>query len=367
MKKMLVLVIIGLMVSVFPVNGAPATVLKDISKHWAKAQIEQAVIKGYVSGFPDGTFKPDQPVTRAQFFRMLSDALKLKVEPVKEGQAWYIPYVVAVQSEQYHDYADFSSEYDKELTRTEMVRIIVHAGYLSLFVVEMDDPGLWEMATKAGLIHGSTGGELLPEGLTTRAQAVAVIERVLDVKAGKKLPVDDRAISYAEIEKYGTNMNWMWGVSANPLPMKVDLGSNLDISIDQLLILDMEDPNRPYKDLFPEVMIDTGESADHHYVVAMHFNIKNNNMKEHAQWDLSFKISGSGMNSIFRSSYISTAQKNNTPIKVVPAFLLDKTEQVEGWYLMSIPKSVVDEDAKNKVVYFFDLPHQKRVYLTPQE
>ncbi|MBQ5749365.1 MAG: S-layer homology domain-containing protein [Oscillospiraceae bacterium] len=39
--------------------------------HWAYAQIEKAVEKGLIKGYDDGTFRPDEPVTRAQFVTML--------------------------------------------------------------------------------------------------------------------------------------------------------------------------------------------------------------------------------------------------------------------------------------------------------
>ncbi len=39
--------------------------------HWAYAQIEKAVEAGLIKGYDDGTFRPDEPVTRAQFVTML--------------------------------------------------------------------------------------------------------------------------------------------------------------------------------------------------------------------------------------------------------------------------------------------------------
>ena len=38
----------------------------DIDHHWAKESIQKQVSKGRLEGFPDGTFRPDEPVTRAQ-------------------------------------------------------------------------------------------------------------------------------------------------------------------------------------------------------------------------------------------------------------------------------------------------------------
>jgi N-acetylmuramoyl-L-alanine amidase len=45
---------------------------KDVTQdHWAYQAIIEAARKGFISGFPDGTFKPDQPLTRAQMAAIL--------------------------------------------------------------------------------------------------------------------------------------------------------------------------------------------------------------------------------------------------------------------------------------------------------
>ena len=38
----------------------------DYEKHWAREDIEWAMEKGLLKGYPDGTFQPDKPVTRAE-------------------------------------------------------------------------------------------------------------------------------------------------------------------------------------------------------------------------------------------------------------------------------------------------------------
>lgn len=44
---------------------------KDIENHWAKNDIEKVVKKGIMNGFPDETFRPDEPLTRAQLCSIL--------------------------------------------------------------------------------------------------------------------------------------------------------------------------------------------------------------------------------------------------------------------------------------------------------
>ena len=51
----------------------------DVSaSHWALQYIETAVSVGIVSGYTDGTFRPDDTVTRAESTKMLSKTMKLK-------------------------------------------------------------------------------------------------------------------------------------------------------------------------------------------------------------------------------------------------------------------------------------------------
>ena len=47
----------------------------DIEGHWAKAYIERAAELGWISGFQDGTFRPDAYITRAQAVTMINRML----------------------------------------------------------------------------------------------------------------------------------------------------------------------------------------------------------------------------------------------------------------------------------------------------
>lgn len=63
--------------SPFIVQATTATAnFTDLSaQHWAKAFIDPLVQKGWLSGFTDGSFQPDAPMTRAQFAALLVGAL----------------------------------------------------------------------------------------------------------------------------------------------------------------------------------------------------------------------------------------------------------------------------------------------------
>ena len=55
--------------------------------HYAASAIDDCVAKGIVSGYANGTFKPDEPVTRAQFCVMLARALYPQETAAPEPEA----------------------------------------------------------------------------------------------------------------------------------------------------------------------------------------------------------------------------------------------------------------------------------------
>lgn len=60
-----------------PKGSAP---FSDIDGHWAAKYISKAYQLGLIAGFADGTFKPDQKVTRGQLVAMINEAMNRHVE-----------------------------------------------------------------------------------------------------------------------------------------------------------------------------------------------------------------------------------------------------------------------------------------------
>ena len=48
--------------------------LTDIAGHWAFDNINKLLAMGYISGYPDRTFRPDHPISRAEFITVLVKA-----------------------------------------------------------------------------------------------------------------------------------------------------------------------------------------------------------------------------------------------------------------------------------------------------
>jgi len=63
--------------------GWAQTTFPDVaSSYWAADFIQALVARGVIAGFPDGTFRPEDPVTRAQFAAMLNRAFT--IAPIRE-------------------------------------------------------------------------------------------------------------------------------------------------------------------------------------------------------------------------------------------------------------------------------------------
>jgi len=79
MKKNFIKLCLGLFAFAFAltsVSAQQAKIFPDVAaNHWAAAQIKELSQSGVIVGYPDGTFKPDDNVTRAEFASMAIRAL----------------------------------------------------------------------------------------------------------------------------------------------------------------------------------------------------------------------------------------------------------------------------------------------------
>lgn len=59
-------------------QSSVAKVFSDIENHWSKAVVEELSKKKIISGYEDGSFRPDNKVTRAEFAKLVVSTLELK-------------------------------------------------------------------------------------------------------------------------------------------------------------------------------------------------------------------------------------------------------------------------------------------------
>jgi len=205
MKKLVsVIFVMVLFLSLMPVTNAAAqeqVSFRDVpATHWAYQDVMSGVQKGYINGLPDGTFAPERPVSRSEFIKMITAALNLPVEAQQEGEAWYVPYTRAALNSGLITQDEYANgDFTTNMTRMEMVRVAVKALDETKRNADVLDAELMLSAVENGIIRG-IDGKTVPDGLSSRAQAVTVIERMLTLRNGGTLPVDENALDVAKIE-----------------------------------------------------------------------------------------------------------------------------------------------------------------------
>lgn len=115
-------------------NGAelpknPTTSFKDANNAWYSDEINYAVAKGFIKGYSDGTFKPNQAITRAEFAQMISTFVKNgypgtgSFKDVKGH--WASDAISALYgNKNIKGYGDGTFKPDQKLTRAEAVTIL---------------------------------------------------------------------------------------------------------------------------------------------------------------------------------------------------------------------------------------------------
>jgi L-asparaginase type II len=174
--------------------------LLDISGHWAEVAIKTALNGGIVSGYPDGTFKPEQSVTRAEFVVLLMNALKPQGDGVvhtftDNGKIsdWALTAVSqADKAGIISGYPDGTFRPDEIITRSEMTMMIASALKLNIeakavtgFADDTAIPAWAKGAVKAvkdnAIIQGRGGKIFAPKEASTRAEAMTIIVKLSSI------------------------------------------------------------------------------------------------------------------------------------------------------------------------------------------
>ncbi|CAM4523772.1 hypothetical protein FHS16_003309 [Paenibacillus endophyticus] len=208
--------------------AASAPVFKDIKGHWAEKTIADLVKQGILDGYPDGTFRPQEPVKVDQFIKML--VLSYTDLHQNGSRSWNLPFLQSLSEEnqailkQDYRYFDFKpnpvgywakqfidvasdlhflnkaryNDFQADMTRENVAEIV----YYTLQETEFLEDGLFgqKMAQAYGDIMGATEreqkfiAETLVKGImqgypngffgvgdtVTRAESLVILNRLTD-------------------------------------------------------------------------------------------------------------------------------------------------------------------------------------------
>lgn len=159
------------------VNGvwfvAEPGLLLDTAGTWSQSQVSKAVRDGWVKGHPDGTFRPNDQVTHAEFITMVTAAFGSSTSAIL---------------------ADFGNEPGAATTREEatviLARVLGLTAEVPVGLSRFSDAGqigaqnapLVSAAIQAGVILGYPDNTIHGERAATRAEAVVLILRALALK-----------------------------------------------------------------------------------------------------------------------------------------------------------------------------------------
>lgn len=164
----------------------------DVEKHWSKTYVEYGIKEGYINGYPDGTFKPDKTVTRAEFSKMINTAVGIKTtkagafSDVKTTDWFYGEVGKALYAGYISGYTDGTFKPNNTISRQEAAVILYRITLptektfdINTFADASDIDtwaldGVKAMAAKK-YISGDDNGNFLPTKGLTRAQAAKLI------------------------------------------------------------------------------------------------------------------------------------------------------------------------------------------------
>lgn len=191
-----------------PADGAQEEVksgsFRDVtSTHWAFASVERAAELGLVTGYSDGTFRPDTPVTRAQFvlmlWRMCGKPAAAKAASFADASAdWYQDALSwAVEKGYVNGLSDTRFGPDAPITRQQAMAILFRlngrqsgteltlTGIYEQTFADSTTIAAWAKdatwwAVYHELVSGVGGSRIAPEANASRAQIAAILLRYAD-------------------------------------------------------------------------------------------------------------------------------------------------------------------------------------------
>lgn len=168
-------------------------------------------LKSYIAGYPDGTFRPDEGITRAEAAQMLyniinGDVTTSPISPyslmsaksftdVEAGDWFYKAVTYLADVGIISGYPDGSFRPGNTITRSEFTAMVVQ--YMGLSTDGVSDfpdvpSGYWATgfiaaAKSAGIITGYPGGIFAPENNVTRAETVTILNHMMERSSDKNL------------------------------------------------------------------------------------------------------------------------------------------------------------------------------------
>ncbi|MRN51650.1 S-layer homology domain-containing protein [Paenibacillus monticola] len=189
-----------------------ANKVDDITGHWAESTLKQWQEKGLITGYEDGSIQPNHKITRAEFAVLINksfgfkDTATIDFKDVKHSDWFYTDIAKATSAGYIKGYPNQTFKPNQSLSREEMAVIVTSLLQLKGSVtptVFTDTTAGHEWSkgpigaiVEAGLMVGY-GQKFNPLTSATRAEAVSVLDRAL------KFSKDSETVVYNQAGNYG--------------------------------------------------------------------------------------------------------------------------------------------------------------------
>ncbi|MFR6291092.1 MAG: S-layer homology domain-containing protein, partial [Peptococcaceae bacterium] len=184
--------------SVLPGGAAFAAAdVTDVNGHWAEQAIHDWMERGYIGGYEDNTFRPDQTITRAEFVKLVNKTIDadqtatIAFSDVSDSD-WFAGEVALALGEGYvSGFEDGTFRPGQPVTRAQAAAFLAKALKLTGdadAVADMTDSaaipdwaaGAIGAVVAKGYMGGYEDGTFGPNRPLTRAEAVSMLNRVLN-------------------------------------------------------------------------------------------------------------------------------------------------------------------------------------------
>ena len=171
---------------------------RDVIGHWAEKEIMFLAEKGWISGYLDGTYKPNNPITRAQAAKIISNFLgltptneKISFSDVDQNHWAFDVIRLVAQHKIMNGLGDGRFAPTANITRAQMAQILYNAGFYSQSINNQNhsfsdvDHDHWayvaiETMKQEGILNGYADGRFGPNDSVSRAQIAAIIYRLYE-------------------------------------------------------------------------------------------------------------------------------------------------------------------------------------------
>jgi len=191
-----VLIIMLLLSAWSPISVQASDGINDIRGHWAEEDLNKWMEKGILVGYQDGTIRPDNNITRAEFVTLINKVFglyELSREQFAdvEDSKWYSREILKARAAGYiAGYGSNVFKPDNYITRQEAVVIIAKVFFFfcgSNYTSKFKDGSLVKEYAKdsvsalveKGYIAGYEAGTFRPDNYITRAETIKILNKII--------------------------------------------------------------------------------------------------------------------------------------------------------------------------------------------